>query len=75
MCGTAPWEWEPDHGGSKHAYEAIEKFCHGCYVKSIVARDTDQGDGRTIELAPTSGVEAARRHVAAKSIYMKGGGS
>lgn len=72
MCGTAGWEWDPEQGGSRHAYEAVEKFCHGCYVKSSMSRDIDSSDGHTIELAPTAGVEAARRHQAARRAYMKG---
>lgn len=72
MCGTADWEWDPAEGGSRHAYEPIEKFCHGCYVKAAMSRDIDTSDGRTIELAPTTGVAAARRHIAAKRAYMKG---
>lgn len=74
MCGTAEWEWDPSNGGSKHAYEAVHKFCQGCYTKSVVARDADQSDGTTIELLPTAGREAAQRHVAQKRAYMKGGG-
>jgi hypothetical protein len=70
MCGTAEWEWDPERGGHKHAYEAVTKFCMGCYMKAVLSRDDDQSDGQTIELLPTSGREAAQRHVAARRNYL-----
>lgn len=74
MCGTAEWEWDPDQGGNKRAYEAVEKHCPGCYQKSVVARDSDDRPGMTVELAPTRGRDAAIRHIAQKKAWMKGGG-
>ena len=31
MCGTAEWEWEAD----RRAYEPVEKFCMGCYLRHM----------------------------------------
>lgn len=66
MCGTAQWEWDPKQGGSKYAYEAVEKFCPGCYAKASM-RQLEAGrntDGITVELVPNdSGIDTARRRV------------
>lgn len=67
MCGTADWEWKED----RFAYEPVERFCHGCYLKSA-AQENDphkNKDGITIELLPTRTVEAARRLVKAQKKY------
>lgn len=67
MCGTAEWEWELD----RFAYEPVEKFCHGCYLKDA-AQDPDPNRnmaGITIELMPTNTIEAAKRYVKAKRKY------
>ena len=58
LCGTAPWEWDPAQGGSRFAYEPIEKYCHGCYIKTATGEETARNPGITIELAPT-GTQAA----------------
>lgn len=29
-CGTRPEEWDPEHGGSRHAYSAALGHCRGC---------------------------------------------
>lgn len=66
LCGTAEWEWDPDQGGSRFAYEPVEKICMGCFNKH------DQGDGgpgHYITLMPTGTPEAARRFVAAEQAY------
>lgn len=62
MCGTADWEWEED----RRAYEPIEKFCHGCYLKSLFGSDSSDMPGTTIELTPTGTVEHAQRLVKQK---------
>lgn len=41
MCGTAPWEWDPDQGGSRFAYEPVEEICPGCEKKDW-ARDNQE---------------------------------
>lgn len=71
LCGTAPWEWDPEKGGSRFAYEAVVVDCHGCYVKESVARDMNDVPGSTVQLMPTAGREAAQRHVAARRAYGK----
>jgi hypothetical protein len=66
MCGTAEWEWDPKQGGKRRAYEAVEKFCPGCYSKAAM-RNLDDGrtaDGVTVELVRNdNSVETAKRHV------------
>lgn len=67
MCGTAPWEWEQD----RFAYEPLEKYCHGCYLKEM-AEDPDptrNKAGITMELMPTRTIEAAKRYVKAQRRY------
>jgi hypothetical protein len=32
-CGTAPWEWDPEQGGSRFAYEPKQEICPGCEKK------------------------------------------
>lgn len=67
MCGTGSWEWDAKQGGSKRAYEPVEKFCPGCYAKASVRTGMDSErnmDGVTIELARNDrSVGAARRHM------------
>jgi hypothetical protein len=60
MCGTAPWEWEEN----RYAYEPSIKICRGCEIKESVSEQTDRRPGLTVELAPTAGIEAARRQLA-----------
>lgn len=64
MCGTAPWEWEQN----RHAYEAVEHFCHGCYLTaSAHVNDPNRNlDGITIELTRTGTQDAAKRLLKAK---------
>ena len=54
-CGTQPWEWDPDQGGSKFAYWPRESICRGCELKDWIQKDksrnTDQ-PGRYVELVP-----------------------
>lgn len=57
MCGTAPWEWDLD----KRAYEPVEKFCMGCYLKHMANEGNSSLPGTTITLAPGRGQQAAKR--------------
>jgi hypothetical protein len=41
MCGTSEWEWDPDEGGSRFAYEPVEEICPGCEKKDW-ARDNQE---------------------------------
>ena len=74
LCGTAPWEWDPKRGGDRRAYEAVERFCPGCYAKSSM-RTMDPSrnmDGVTIELARNDlSQEAAQRHLAHRKRELK----
>jgi hypothetical protein len=75
MCGTAEWEWDPKQGGKRRAYEAVEKFCPGCYAKASMRNleDGRNSDGVTVELAPNDGsVEAAKRHVHQRRMVRRG---
>lgn len=54
MCGTAPWEWDPEQGGSRFAYEPYEEICPGCEKKEWV-RESREGPapaGSHIALRP-----------------------
>jgi len=57
MCGTAQWEWEKN----RRAYEPVEKFCMGCYLKHMANEGSGQMPGTTIALEPTRGHKSARR--------------
>lgn len=43
MCGTAPWEWDEEQGGSKFAYEPVVEICPGCERKDWM-RDSKEND-------------------------------
>jgi hypothetical protein len=58
MCGTAEWEWEAD----RRAYEPVEKFCMGCYLKQIAHDGSGQMPGTTIAMEPTRSQKTAKRH-------------
>lgn len=66
MCGTAQWEWDPEQGGSKFAYEAVGVHCQGCYVKGAASDDADRRPGLSFELHPTRTQESAKRLLAAQ---------
>ena len=68
MCGTAEWEWEHD----RRAYEPVEKFCMGCYLKSMAGEESGQMPGTTITLEPSRGVKAAKRLAKRKREYLDG---
>jgi len=60
MCGTASWEWEQN----RYAYEPTTKVCRGCEIRESVSDQTPKHPGLTVELAPTVGLEAAKRQMA-----------
>ena len=62
MCGTAEWEWEEN----RYAYEPVEHFCMGCYLKHMAGEDGGSMPGTTITLLPSTGRSAAKRRVDAK---------
>lgn len=66
MCGTAPYEWDPAQGGTRHAYEVVEHFCWGCYEREYMQDGVKQSPGVRLELARTGTVEAAQRAVRAE---------
>ena len=57
MCGTAEWEWDAD----RRAYEPVEKFCMGCYLKHMAGEDGAQLPGTTIAMEPTRSSSSAKR--------------
>ena len=57
MCGTAEWEWEAD----KRAYEPVEKFCMGCYLKHMVEEGGSSMPGTTIVMEPSHSQKSAKR--------------
>lgn len=63
MCGTAEWEWKEN----KHAYEPVDEFCMGCYLKSVF-QDQESGGlpGTNVKLVPFSPMRQAQRIVSAK---------
>lgn len=58
MCGTAEWEWDAD----RRAYEPVEKFCMGCYLKHMAHEGSGSMPGTTIAMEPTKTKSAAQRH-------------
>jgi hypothetical protein len=65
MCGTAQWEWDEN----RFAYEPVEHRCPGCYAKDITAEGAGRNPGVTIELLPSTGVEAAKRQIRAERLH------
>jgi hypothetical protein len=63
MCGTAEWEWEEN----PFAYEAIDHFCKGCYMKSVFSDQEGKGlPGTNVRLIPVTPMRRAERVVQAK---------
>lgn len=56
MCGTAEWEWEEN----PHAYEPSEKWCRGCYLKSVASEDAGKMPGTTVTLSPVNDTSRRR---------------
>lgn len=50
LCGTASWEWDEN----QYAYEVAEKFCKGCYQKSVSSDDRSTLPGTTMVLVPNT---------------------
>jgi len=57
MCGTAEWEWDAD----RRAYEPVEKFCMGCYLKHMADEGGGQMPGTSIVMEPSRSQKAAQR--------------
>lgn len=57
MCGTAEWEWDKD----RRAYEPVEKFCMGCYLKHMANEDSGKMPGTSIVMEPSRSQKAAKR--------------
>ena len=57
LCGTAEWEWEQD----RRAYEPVEKFCMGCYLKHMAEEGSGSLPGTTLVMEPTRTISAAKR--------------
>jgi hypothetical protein len=63
LCGTAEWEWDEAQGGSRFAYEPVEKICMGCYKKHDMS---DGGPGSYMLLEPTGTQASAKRFIEAE---------
>jgi hypothetical protein len=62
MCGTAEWEWEEN----RFAYTPVDKFCRGCYQKSVFG-DQEGGSlpGTNVTLVATTKMLSAQSKVKA----------
>lgn len=60
MCGTAPWEWDEEQGGSRDAYSAAQHQCMGCYHVKIAGQDTELMPGASITLVPKARVHTLK---------------
>jgi len=58
MCGTAEWEWD----ANRRAYEPVEKFCMGCYLKHMADEGGNSLPGTSIVMEPTGNQRSAERH-------------
>lgn len=70
MCGTSDWEWDPNQGGKRLAYEPVEKICWGCYYKARATEEDSSMPGSSVTLVPTSGIEYARSLVNRQRMQM-----
>lgn len=68
MCGTAEWEWDAD----RRAYEPVEKFCMGCYLKHMANEEAGNMPGTTIAMEPSRSRKAAQRHMRMKQEALRG---
>jgi hypothetical protein len=68
LCGTAEWEWDEDQGGSRFAYEPVEKVCMGCYKKHDMG---EGGPGAFVMLEPTGTPESAKRFVEQERAHLR----
>lgn len=61
MCGTAPWEWEEN----RFAYEAVDHFCQGCYLKRVYSdQESASLPGTNVTLVASTPMRKAQRQVA-----------
>jgi hypothetical protein len=58
MCGTAEWEWDAD----RRAYEPVEKFCMGCYLKHMANEGGGSMPGTNVVMEPSRSRKSAERH-------------
>jgi hypothetical protein len=58
MCGTAEWEWDAD----RRAYEPVEKFCMGCYLRHMAEEGSGSMPGTTVVMEPSRSIKSAQRH-------------
>lgn len=66
MCGTADWEWDPEQGGKRYAYEAVHKLCQGCLRKESESESSDRRAGFSIELQPVTARSSAQQLIRAQ---------
>jgi hypothetical protein len=61
QCGTMGWEWDPEQGGDKFAYEATIMTCPGCRHREALQQDQkDRPLGSTVILVPRDTAERLR---------------
>ena len=62
MCGTAEWEWDAD----RRAYEPVEKFCMGCYLRHMAEEGSGSMPGTTVVMEPSRTRKSDLRHAKMK---------
>lgn len=63
LCGTAQWEWEEN----RFAYQTIEVFCQGCYIKAVAGEGRSSLPGTTITLAQRTDQQRAQELLKAQA--------
>lgn len=66
LCGTAQYEWDEN----RRAYEPVETFCMGCYLKHGAEEGQSYPPGTSITMIDTSSVEYAKQQVAEQRRYL-----
>ena len=66
LCGTAEYEWDEN----RRAYEPVEKFCMGCYMKAGAEENETYLPGSSITLVDTSSIEYAKMKAAEAKRYL-----
>ncbi len=78
-CGTRQAEWEPEHGGDRHAYVASAHTCPGCQVRGDLERQMRESDievsGRYVVLLPREEAERRQAELQARRAARRAGGS
>lgn len=62
LCGTAQYEWDEN----RRAYEPVESFCMGCYLKAGAEEGETYLPGSSITLIDTNSVAYAKQQTMAR---------